>query len=97
MVCGHTHMPFIRLVNRRLIVNPGSVGMPYGTAGAHWALLGGQNGPAIALRRTRYDAEQVCADLIDAVDYADIDTWVDYFIRRPASDLEALAVFSSDR
>ncbi|MGO4385811.1 Chromate resistance protein ChrB [Specibacter sp. RAF43] len=30
VVCGHTHMPFIRLVDRRLVINPGSVGMPYG-------------------------------------------------------------------
>jgi putative phosphoesterase len=28
IVCGHTHMPFVRLANRRLIVNPGSIGMP---------------------------------------------------------------------
>jgi predicted phosphodiesterase len=36
IVCGHTHMPFVRLVHGRQIVNPGSVGMPYGRAGAHW-------------------------------------------------------------
>ena len=41
IVCGHTHMPFVRLVDRRLVVNPGSVGMPYGSSGAHWALLAG--------------------------------------------------------
>ena len=35
VVCGHTHMPFVRLADRRLVVNPGSVGMPYGGAGAH--------------------------------------------------------------
>jgi len=39
VVCGHTHMPFTRLAHRRQIINPGSVGMPYGRAGAHWALL----------------------------------------------------------
>lgn len=39
VVCGHTHMPFLRLVDRRLVVNPGSVGMPYGRAGGAWALL----------------------------------------------------------
>ena len=26
VVCGHTHMPFVRLVDRRLVLNPGSVG-----------------------------------------------------------------------
>ncbi|WP_308290929.1 metallophosphoesterase family protein [Micromonospora sp. RL09-050-HVF-A] len=33
VVCGHTHMPFTRLVDRRLVINPGSVGMPYGGPG----------------------------------------------------------------
>jgi len=47
-VLGHTHMPFDRLADRRRFVNPGSVGMPYGTAGAHWALLG----PDVTLRCT---------------------------------------------
>jgi predicted phosphodiesterase len=41
VVCGHTHLPFTRLAHRRQIINPGSVGMPYGRAGAHWALLAG--------------------------------------------------------
>ena len=33
VACGHTHMPFVRLAHRRLVLNPGSVGMPYGGAG----------------------------------------------------------------
>lgn len=33
VACGHTHMPFVRLVDRRLVLNPGSIGMPYGRAG----------------------------------------------------------------
>ena len=24
--CGHTHMPFVRLVDRRIVINPGSIG-----------------------------------------------------------------------
>src|SRR5690606_33703150 len=28
VVCGHTHMPYPRYADRRLVVNPGSVGMP---------------------------------------------------------------------
>ena len=51
VVLGHTHMPFDRLADRRRFVNPGSVGMPYGTPGAHWALLG----PEVVLRCTGYD------------------------------------------
>ena len=52
VVCGHTHMPFCRLAHGRLVVNPGSVGMPYGRPGAHWALLG----PGVQLRRTVFGA-----------------------------------------
>src|SRR2546429_6422134 len=55
IVCGHTHMPFVRLVDRRLVVNPGSVGMPYGSAGGHWALLG--PGTGVQLRPTLSDAD----------------------------------------
>jgi predicted phosphodiesterase len=92
VVCGHTHMPFTRLVDRRLVVNPGSVGMPYGTAGAHWALLGGDS-PAVRLRRTPFDAEAACAEITAAVDHPGIAEWVDFFVRNPASDTEALAAF----
>jgi putative phosphoesterase len=57
VVCGHTHMPFDRMVGGVRIVNPGSVGMPYGLPGAFWALLG----PALELRRTDYDREAAAA------------------------------------
>src|SRR5580658_7151060 len=40
VVLGHTHLPFDRLAAGRQVVNPGSVGMPYGPPGAAWALLG---------------------------------------------------------
>ncbi|MEC3981633.1 metallophosphoesterase family protein [Amycolatopsis sp. H20-H5] len=93
VVCGHTHMPFSRLVDRRLVVNPGSVGMPYGTSGAHWALLGGTTGPAVRLRRTRYDTERACQSLVDGSGYPGIEDWAGGFVRHPASDVEALTVF----
>lgn len=89
VVCGHTHMPFVRLVNGRLVVNPGSVGMPYGRAGAHWALLG----PGAALRRTEYDYDAACARIAASSGYADAAQWADFFVRARASDAEALAIF----
>lgn len=95
VVCGHTHMPFLRLVDRMLVVNPGSVGMPYGSTGAHWALLGGAAGPAVQLRRTLFDAEAACAAVVASCGYPEIEGWVDFFIRNPASDVEAHAVFSA--
>ncbi|WP_372668039.1 metallophosphoesterase family protein [Amycolatopsis kentuckyensis] len=90
IVCGHTHMPFVRLADRRLVVNPGSVGMPYGARGAHWALLG----DGVQLRRTSYDVEEACRFLAARSGYPGIEEWADYFVRNPASDAEALRVFS---
>src|SRR6201996_8672653 len=40
VVCGHTHMQFDRMVGKTRVVNAGSIGMPFGTPGAHWLLLG---------------------------------------------------------
>jgi predicted phosphodiesterase len=91
VACGHTHMPFVRLVDRRTIVNPGSVGMPYGSTGAHWALLSG--GPSISLRRTEYDAPLAAEEIIAESSFPDVAAWVDFFVRAPASDLEALTAF----
>jgi predicted phosphodiesterase len=52
VVCGHTHMQFELPVGDRVVVNAGSVGLPYqGRPGAYWALLG----PGVELRRTDYD------------------------------------------
>jgi len=57
VVCGHTHMQFDRTAGGVRIVNPGSVGMPYGEPGAYWALLG----PDIDFRRTNYNLEAAAA------------------------------------
>jgi predicted phosphodiesterase len=91
VVCGHTHMPFTRLAHGRLIVNPGSVGMPYGRAGAHWALLAGG---AVTLRRSLYDAEAACVAVREQSSYPDVAEWVDYFLHARATDAEALAAFA---
>lgn len=66
VVCGHTHMPFVRLAHRRLIVNPGSVGMPYGRAGAHWALL---CDGAVQLRRSTFDLDAACEAIAAAASF----------------------------
>ena len=88
IVLGHTHMPFVRLADRRLLVNPGSVGMPYGRSGAHWAILG----PGVELRRTAYDTAAACA-VLAAHGYPGIEEWLDAFVRQTYSDDEVLAVF----
>jgi predicted phosphodiesterase len=90
VVCGHTHMPFLRLVDRRVVVNPGSVGMPYGRAGGHWALLAGG---AVSLRRTPVDVDAAVRAVVAGSAYPDRQQWADYFVRSAASDAEALTVF----
>lgn len=64
VVCGHTHMPFDRMVGQVRVVNAGSVGMPFGEPGAHWLLLG----PEVEPRVTHFDLERA-ASRIRATDY----------------------------
>lgn len=90
VVCGHTHMPFVRLVDRRLVINPGSVGMPYGRAGGNWALL---DDGAVSLHRTLIDVEDAIEQVVAGSTYPERRAWAEYFIRATASDTEALAVF----
>ncbi|MFI7006324.1 metallophosphoesterase family protein [Streptomyces sp. NPDC050145] len=90
VVCGHTHMPYARLAHGRLIVNPGSIGMPYGRTGAHWALLG----PGAQLRVTPYDLEAAATRLARDSSYPDITAWSDYYLNARATDTDALTAFA---
>jgi putative phosphoesterase len=90
VVCGHTHMPFVRLVDRRLVVNPGSVGMPYGSGGPTWALL---DRGAVTLHRTVVDPAAVAAELRQGSSFPRVDEWAAEYILVPASDAEAIRVF----
>jgi predicted phosphodiesterase len=90
IVCGHTHMPFVRLVDRRLVVNAGSIGMPYGAPGPHWVLLD----RGVQVRRTELDpgtaADRVAAESA----YPGADAWADEYVRSNYSDTDALAAFT---
>jgi putative phosphoesterase len=45
LVCGHTHIPWVQKHERRLAINPGSVGLPInGDPRAQYALLSWQSG-----------------------------------------------------
>jgi putative phosphoesterase len=88
VVCGHTHMQFDRAINGVRIVNAGSVGMPYGEAGAYWLLLG----PEVVLRRTLYDLEQA-AELIRASNYPLAQDFADNNVLKPPTEAEAIEVF----
>ncbi|MER6076818.1 metallophosphoesterase family protein [Streptomyces sp. NPDC001833] len=89
VVCGHTHMPYTRLAHGRLVVNPGSVGMPYGRPGAHWCLLG----PGTDLRVTPYDRAAAVTRLVRECAYPEIAEWADYFLHAHATDAEVLAAW----
>jgi predicted phosphodiesterase len=89
VVVGHSHMPFDRLADRRRVVNPGSVGMPYGHGGAGWALLG----PDVVLRRTGYDPASA-AQVLGASTMPGIEEFVAENVLTTPSDAEALEVFT---
>ena len=78
------------LVDRRLVVNAGSVGMSYGSLGADWVLL---DDGAVTVRSTRYDVEAARAAIRATCDYPDIDEWTDEYLNARNSDADALAVF----
>ena len=90
VVAGHTHMPFIRLVDGRLVVNPGSVGLPYGRPGAHWALL---EGGLASLGRTLIDPDELIESTAAASSLPGVREWLEAVVRHPAGDLEALEEF----
>jgi predicted phosphodiesterase len=60
IVCGHTHVQFIREVGVLEVVNPGSVGLPFdGDQRAAYALLAPDG--SFNLRRVEYDVERAIA------------------------------------
>ncbi|WP_363326173.1 metallophosphoesterase family protein [uncultured Pseudokineococcus sp.] len=90
VVCGHTHMPFVRLVDRRLVVNPGSIGMPYGRPGGAWALLRGRQ---VSLRHTVVDVPAAIEAVVAGSAYPDVRAWAQDYLTASASDAEALTTF----
>ncbi len=68
VVRGHTHMPFLRLVDRRLVIKSGSIGMPYGRPGGSWAPM--RDG-AVTLHRTPVDLDRAVARVVAESSYPD--------------------------
>lgn len=90
VVCGHTHMPYVRLAAGRLVINPGSVGLPYGRPGAHWAVL---SDGGVSLRRTLIDPEELVARTAADSSMPDVASWLEAHVRTPATDAEVVAAF----
>jgi predicted phosphodiesterase len=88
VVCGHTHMPFDRRIGRTRVVNAGSVGLPFGSPGADWLLLG----PGIDLRHTDYDLEAAAA-LLRRTGFADADGFAKQVLQ-PTPAAQMIEIFS---
>jgi putative phosphoesterase len=61
---GHTHYPLCRLYDKKVVLNPGSVGQPRdGSPVPSWAIWDTFDN-VFELKRTNYDYHQVISDLI---------------------------------
>ena len=89
VICGHTHMPFDRMVGRVRVVNAGSVGMPFGDPGADWLLLG----PDVQLRHTDYDLAKAAARIRDTA-YPQAQDFAAEYVLHPPSEAMMLDVFA---
>jgi putative phosphoesterase len=81
VVCGHTHGQFERQVGPWQIVNPGSVGNPFGDFGAYWAILD----PDLEFRFTPYDV-QTTAEKILATGFPYRDTMAAQIVSRATAE-----------
>ena len=60
MVCGHTHLPYHKVIGDKHVVNVGSLGKPKdGDARATYALLTLVEGLSVDFRRVSYDVERM--------------------------------------
>ena len=84
IVCGHTHMQFRRGIGEMEVVNAGSVGLPFGEVGAHWAMV---TPDGISLRNTAYDVEQAVARIGETEYPGTLE------LRAPPSESAMLALF----
>ncbi|HXW54341.1 MAG TPA: metallophosphoesterase family protein [Candidatus Cybelea sp.] len=89
VVCGHTHMQFDRVVGDIRVVNAGSVGMPFGSPGADWLLVGRE----IQLRHTGYDLARA-AERIRATNYPEANAFAAHNVLEPPSEAVMLAAFA---
>lgn len=89
VVCGHTHMQFDRMIGSTRVVNAGSVGMPFGEAGADWLLLE----PEVQLQHTSYDLADA-AERIRRTSYPQADGFAANYVLQPPSEEKMLEVFT---
>jgi predicted phosphodiesterase len=88
VVCGHTHMQFDRMIGRVRVANAGSVGMPFGKAGAYWVLLGAD----VWQRCTEYDLN-AAAERIRRSTYPAAEEFASRNVLQPPLEEEMVALF----
>jgi predicted phosphodiesterase len=67
LACGHTHISWLQEHNGRLVLNPGSVGLPFGDTRARYALLTWQGCRWQARQRAiAYDLKQIRAAYVQS-------------------------------
>ncbi|MBX6396260.1 MAG: metallophosphoesterase family protein, partial [Alicyclobacillaceae bacterium] len=73
-VYAHIHLPYVRYLNGKCVVNIGSVGLPFdGMPRASYALVEAEAGRyRVTLERVAYDVERV-AERYREVDYPNLD------------------------
>jgi predicted phosphodiesterase len=72
--CGHTHRPFIKEMDGRLVCNVGSAGMPLdGDPRPSWVTLAEDNagGQSVSIRRVPYDISLMIQLIDQTPDYPD--------------------------
>ncbi len=89
VICGHTHMPFERVVGDTRVANAGSVGMPFGEAGADWLLL---SSSGLEFHHTAYNLADA-AEQVRRTQYPQAEEFAARSILEPPSREEMLKIF----
>jgi hypothetical protein len=90
VICGHTHMQFERMIGETRVANAGSIGMPFGEAGADWLLL---SESGIEFRHTSYDVREA-AERVRRTSYPQSEEFATKSILHPPSKEEMLKLFA---
>ena len=77
-----------RTIGRTRVGNPGSVGMPFGPAGADWMILG----PDVEFRHTNYDLTHA-AERVRASAYPAAEEFATKYVLQPPSADDMLKLY----
>jgi putative phosphoesterase len=90
IVCGHTHVPIVRLASGRLVINPGSVGMPCGRKHPSWAIL---SQASVKLGSTMIYSADVARRILETSRFPGVNDWVQDYVLGAPSDVNAMEAF----